>query len=176
LELASTSRSLYHFVQDRHPTIHHQLEAVRGAELANSQSFLKELCDVLDVPHPEPTKAEEDDNHYVFEKHVKLNNGDGSESDGRIDLYRKGHFILESKQGSERKAQDLEQRLARPDRKRKQRTGTAVRGTQGWSNAMFKAFQQAKNYAAASPEDGWPPFLIVVDIGHCFDLKMESTF
>ncbi len=41
-----------------------------GAELANSQSFLKELCTVLDVVHPDPTQADESQNCYVFEKAV----------------------------------------------------------------------------------------------------------
>lgn len=75
-----------------------------GAELANSQSFLVELCDLLDVPRPEPTLADEAANHYVFEKAVAFNNGDGTTSTGRADLYRRGCFVLESKQGSERKA------------------------------------------------------------------------
>ena len=33
-----------------------------GAELANSQSFLKELCDLLGVPHPEPKISDEEQN------------------------------------------------------------------------------------------------------------------
>ncbi len=37
-----------------------------GAELANSQSFLIELCTLLDVPHPEPTQPDESQNTYVY--------------------------------------------------------------------------------------------------------------
>ena len=74
-----------------------------GAELANSQSFLKELCDLLGVPHPDPTESDEDQNEYVFEKAIQFNNGDGTFSSGRVDLYRKNCFVLESKQGTERK-------------------------------------------------------------------------
>ena len=33
-----------------------------GAELANSQSFLKELCQLLELPEPEPTLADESQN------------------------------------------------------------------------------------------------------------------
>lgn len=51
-----------------------------GAELANSQSFLKELCKLLGVPQPEPTQADESKNSYVFEKAVSLNNRDGTSS------------------------------------------------------------------------------------------------
>ena len=72
-----------------------------GAELANSQSFLKELCTLLDVPHPDPIETDESHNTYVFEKAVALNNGDGTTSAGPADLYRQGSFILESKQGLE---------------------------------------------------------------------------
>ena len=60
-----------------------------GAELANSQSFLKELCTLLEVPHPEPTQSDESQNSYVFEKAVEFNNGDGTTSAGRVDLYRR---------------------------------------------------------------------------------------
>ncbi len=75
-----------------------------GAEMANSQSFLKELCTLLDVAQPEPTQADESQNRYVVEKAVEFNNGDGTTSSGRIDLFKAGHFVLESKQGAERKA------------------------------------------------------------------------
>ena len=59
-----------------------------GADLANSQSFLKELCTLLDVPHPEPTQPDETHNRHVFEKVVAFNNGDGTTSGGRVDLHR----------------------------------------------------------------------------------------
>ncbi|MFZ2360609.1 MAG: type IIL restriction-modification enzyme MmeI, partial [Anaerolineae bacterium] len=68
-----------------------------AAERANYQLFLSELCDALDVPRPDPTVADEADNAYVFEKAVPLPSG----SVGRIDLYRRGCFVLEAKQGSE---------------------------------------------------------------------------
>jgi len=30
-----------------------------GAEMANNQSFLNELCQLLEAPEPEPTQADE---------------------------------------------------------------------------------------------------------------------
>ena len=146
-----------------------------GAELANSQSFLKELCTLLDLPHPDPTQPDESQNTYTFEKAVEFNNGDGTTNPGRIDLYREGCFILESKQGSEKKAAELAEALATKTRQKKFRTGTAKRGTPGWSQAMVKARQQAKRYAEAIPGNEWPPFLVVVDVGHCFDLYADFT-
>jgi hypothetical protein len=57
-----------------------------GAERANYALFLSELCDALDVPHPDPTRPEDDDNAYVFERRVIFINPDGTHSFGRIDL------------------------------------------------------------------------------------------
>jgi hypothetical protein len=39
-----------------------------GAERANYVSFLNELCDVIGVPHHDPTVPDDDDNAYVFER------------------------------------------------------------------------------------------------------------
>ena len=131
-----------------------------GAELANSQSFLKELCQLLELPEPDPTDAQEDANTYVFEKAVSLNNGDGSFSTGRVDLYRTKCFVFESKQGAERRAKEEAEALATVTRKAR-RQGTAARGTAQWSQSMRTAFQQAKRYAESLPV--LPPFLIVCD-------------
>jgi hypothetical protein len=72
-----------------------------GAERANFPSFAHNLCDVLGVPHPEPTKPVVSENAYVYERDVTFQNQDGSTSIGRIDLYKRGCFVLEAKQGSE---------------------------------------------------------------------------
>ena len=61
----------------------HRWQNSGGAELAHAQSFLKELCTLLDVPQPEPTEADESHNRYVFEKAIEFNNGDGTTSPGR---------------------------------------------------------------------------------------------
>lgn len=85
-----------------------------GAELANSQSFLNDLYRLLDVPPHEPTT-------------------------GRIDLYKAGCLVLESKQGSEQKAKTEEDELIAKGQAPKKRMGTAVRGTPGWEGAMSRA-------------------------------------
>jgi len=103
-----------------------------GAEMANSQSFLKELCNLLQVPEPEPTQSDESQNTYVFEKAVSLNNGDGTSSTWRVDLYRQKTFVLESKQGAERRANELAEPLATVTKQKKHRKGTAQRGTAQW--------------------------------------------
>ena len=39
---------------------------------------------------------------------------------------------------------------------------------------MTRAFHQALGYARALPtDDGWPPFLVVVDVGYCIDLYAD---
>ncbi|MET0623097.1 MAG: type IIL restriction-modification enzyme MmeI [Pyrinomonadaceae bacterium] len=145
-----------------------------AAERANYQIFLAELCDVLGVPRPEPTKPDEDENAYVFEKSVIFYHGDGTSSTGRIDLYKRGCFVLEAKQGSEQRNQ-LQPELAAPT-KRARRRGTAVRGTQGWNEAMMAARGQAEQYARALPaSEGRPPFLVVADVGHSIALYSEFS-
>ncbi len=59
--------------------------------------FVRELCELLDVPVPDPARAETVDNAYVFERRIIFRHGDGSNSEGRIDCYRRGAFVLEAK-------------------------------------------------------------------------------
>ncbi len=79
-----------------------------AAERANCQPFIGELCDVLSVPRPQPAQADDEQNTYVFERAVTFHNGDGSTSAGRIDLYKRGCFVLEAKQGSEPAPRNLD--------------------------------------------------------------------
>ena len=81
---------------------------------------------------------------------------------------------MEAKQGSD---QQLEEQLALFGGMEFQtRKGAAVRGTRNWSIAMQGARGQAERYAKALPVDhGWPPFLIIVDVGHCFELYADFS-
>lgn len=49
-----------------------------AAERANYALFLTQLCDLLEVPQPEPTRASVADNAYVFERDVTFDLGDGT--------------------------------------------------------------------------------------------------
>ena len=153
-------------------------QASGAAERANYQLFLSELCDVLDVPRPDPATPDDAANAYVFEKCVPLPSG----SPGRIDLYRRGCFVLEAKQGSDRADAAAQQAISAEGqaRARGRKKGTAVRGTAAWDTAMEKARQQAQSYARNLPneeleEGGRPPFLIVVDVGESLTLYSEFT-
>ena len=68
-----------------------------GSELANFQTFAGELCGLLGVERPEPSRAKNALNDYVFERRVDFKSDDGSTSPGRIDLYRRGCFVMEAK-------------------------------------------------------------------------------
>jgi hypothetical protein len=71
-----------------------------GAERANYSLFLTELCDLLGVPHPDATTQNPAHDAYVFERTVMFDNGPGTKaSTGRIDLYKRNCFVLETKQG-----------------------------------------------------------------------------
>ena len=114
------------------------------AERANKDLFLVELCRVLAVEEPLPKTNDAEKDRYVFEKDVARSREDGT-SIGRIDLYRAGSFVLEAKQ-----------------------VDAAKRESASWHQAMNDALGQALGYARSLPSP--PPFVMVCDIGYCFDL------
>jgi hypothetical protein len=141
-----------------------------AAERANYALFLTELCDFLDVPRPEPAVSDLRDNRYVFERPVTFRHPTGASSTGFIDLYKRGCFVLEAKQGSDAPAEPA--LLFDAPRRR----GIGVRGAAGWDQAMLRARNQAEQYAKALPAaDGWPPFLITVDVGHSIELFADFS-
>jgi hypothetical protein len=152
-----------------------------GDELANSQSFINGLCDIIGVERPHGSKADIALNDYVFERRVFQDNGDGTTSFGRIDAYKRGAFILEAKQGSEADRAAADKGEADVDffgqtAAARVKRGTARRGTPGWAKAMVQAKGQAERYAKALPVDhGWPPFLLVADIGFCIEVYADFT-
>lgn len=121
--------------------------ASEGAERANKDSFLAELCDVLGVARPEPKTGDAARDLYVFEKDLPRAKAGGS-STSFADLYKHGCFVLEAKQGAA--------------------SGPKRRGSPAWNQLMADAHGQALGYAASLETP--PPFLIVCDVGHCFDL------
>jgi hypothetical protein len=147
-----------------------------AAERANYQLFLSELCDVLGVPRPDPTTPDDAENAYVFERSVTFHYPDGSTSTGRIDLYKRGCFVLEAKQGVEKREQEVALSEAGKAKAKAAKKGTATRGSALWDEAMLKAYGQAEQYARALPaSEGRPPLLIVVDVGHSIELYSEFT-
>ena len=126
-----------------------------GAERANHHSFIIELATILEVSPPQPT-IRGADNAYVFEKHVTVHDHSGKESDGWIDCYKRGCFVLEAKQAT------IE--------------GTMRRGTAAHTARLMRALEQAEGYVRALDVSEPPvPFLIVLDIGGTFDLFVDFT-
>lgn len=125
--------------------------ATEGAERSNSQSFLIELCDLMGVPRPDGATSDPDLDHYIFERRVKLAHPGGDRA-GFIDLYKRGCFVLESKQGANHH----------------KKGGFAKRDTPAWENEMENARGQAKGYAQTLDEV--PPFIVVCDVGHVFEI------
>lgn len=76
-----------------------------AAERANYVLFLSELCDILGVPRPDPAGPATAGNAYVFERQVTFHHPGGKTTIGRIDLYRRGSFVLEAKQYATPKAE-----------------------------------------------------------------------
>jgi len=159
-------------------------KASGASERANYVSYLNELCDQLEVTRPDPTRQHDESNAYVFERAVTFQNGDGTTSTGRIDLYKRDCFVLEAKQGSDRTAlnaplfddANFATEAQQPRGSGKGRKGTAVRGTRGWDVAMREARGQAEQYVRALPvAEGNPPFLIVVDVGYSIELYSDFT-
>jgi hypothetical protein len=142
-------------------------DGTQKAERANKDAFLIELCTVLGVAAPEPATGSL--GPYRFERAVTHYQDDGTTKPRFIDLYKSRCFVLEAKQGSNQHRQgnlfgnEVEHR-------------TNVRGRPGWSSHMLKAKGQAEAYARDLPaEEGWPPFLIVCDVGFCLDLYADFT-
>ncbi len=123
-------------------------QGVTASELSTAQSFVIELCALLGVERPHPTPEQS----YMFERPVTFTHGDGSTSAGRIDCYRRGHFVLEAK---------------------KLQVGSH---TQGFGNGLLQARNQAENYARALPaQEGRPPFVLVVDVGTVIEVYAEFS-
>lgn len=123
-------------------------QGVSASELATAQSFVIELCELLGVEKPHPT----DDQAYMFERPVTFSHGDGSTSAGRIDCYKRGHFVLEAK---------------------KVKAGAH---TKGFDDALLRARAQGEGYARALPAaEGRPPFVLVVDVGHVIEVYAEFS-
>lgn len=148
-----------------------------GAERAAYAQFLSEFCRLIGIEPPQPPTSDSGAVTYRFEYPVRFPDGQGGHSTGRIDLYRKGAFVLEAKQ-SRLKGQAKEVLPAQGAPPFTEPAGP--RGRRGadraWDVLMLNARRQAEDYAKALPAShGWPPFLIVCDVGHCFEFYADFT-
>jgi hypothetical protein len=143
-----------------------------GQERANYALFLLQLCDVLGVAHPDPAGATTEHNDYVFERAVKRRDADAPDSLGRIDLYKKGAFVLEAKQSRLKGGPKAVASEITDDRKSRGARGAG----RAWDVLMLNARRQAEGYARALPIDhGWPPFVLVCDVGHVIEVYADFS-
>lgn len=143
--------------------------------MATAQSFAIELTELLGVDRPNVSDKDGDFLGYRFERPVTLTHT-GRKKNGRIDLYKKGHFVLEAKQFAAAGAPDKSTLEMFQDKDKPKQSGHGKRGTAKFDDTMLKARNQADNYArAVSKEDGWPPFLMVVDVGHVIELYADFS-
>src|SRR6185437_13211918 len=147
-----------------------------GQERANYALFLTELCDLIGVAHPEPAGATRERNDYVFERVVTHHKDDG-DALGRIDLYKRDCFVLEAKQsrlrGAKKEVPGQSDLFSAdiPDDARGRRGADRA-----WDVLMLNAKRQAEEYARALPTShGWPPFILVCDVGHCIEVYADFT-
>ena len=101
-----------------------------GSERANYQLFLSELCALLGVQKPGVSTSDAMGDPYFFERPVSMQKGDGSTSTGYIDLYKKGCFVCEAKQGSDKKTKGYggQEVALGLETKPRIKSGTAIRG------------------------------------------------
>ncbi len=119
-----------------------------ASELSTAQSFTMDLCALLEVEKPHATAAQD----YMFERPITFTHGDGSTSAGRIDCYKRGHFVLEAK---------------------KLKAGSH---TKGFDDGLLRARTQGEGYARALPAtEGRPPFVLVVDVGNVIEVYAEFS-
>jgi len=145
-----------------------------GQERANFAPFLFELCDVLGVDRPEPAGASHQFNDYVFERHVERAQPDGTVQRGRIDLYKRGCFILEAKQsrlkGGKKALPEEGADLFSEGRTLNQASSGTL------DHLMINARRQAEGYALALPKDhAYPLFILTCDVGRLIEVYADFS-
>jgi hypothetical protein len=147
-----------------------------GSERANYQLFVTGLCDVLGVPRPAMSQEANARNDYVFERSLDYRHPDGSITKLYVDCYKRGSFVLEAKQSARRQAEDERQTSLFGSEAQSRKLGHARRGSRGWDRVMRAAYTQAVDYTRHLPvEHGYPPFVILVDVGHVIELYADFS-
>ena len=140
-----------------------------GQEHANFHPFIADLCEVLGVERP---GAAEKGRLGAYEYEATIFSGGSFRSTkgtAAIDLYRRGHFVMEAKQSwlkPEQTLLDLEPVANAP------RAPSGAR----YDKLMKEAWLQARNYARNLPShEPVAPFLIVCDVGRAFELYVDPA-
>lgn len=87
---------------------------------------------MLGVQRPDPATPNNAENAYVFDRTVTFHHPDGTTSTVFIDLHKRGSFVLESKQGVEKKGTGAGTVRAGQARAKSAKKGTATRWSALW--------------------------------------------
>lgn len=138
-----------------------------GQEHANFHPFISDLCEILGVERPGASEKGKLGS-YEYEASVPGGSFRSVKGTGAIDLYKRGHFIMEAKQSYLKPEQDgldfgIEIQTRAPSGAR-------------YDKLMKDAWLQARNYARNLPS-GEPiaPFAIVCDVGRAFELYVDPA-
>ncbi|MCL2822577.1 MAG: hypothetical protein FWD57_01165 [Polyangiaceae bacterium] len=139
---------------------------------SDSVGFLTELCDAIDLPRPRPAHSIGEENTYSFEHKVRVSNVGESSDTRAVDLYRSGCFMLESV--GKNPGNSL---LVADDYCASSRTSSPPdRESIAWEIAMQRAKRRAELCVISLPSSETPPiFLIIVDVGYCFDIYSDFS-
>ena len=137
-----------------------------GAKQTNSQTFLSELCDALCLLQPDFAQTVNEDNIYSFERGVYVQGNDVANVSKRFDIYRHGCFLLDAKQGRDAATLSPGQTSC----------SSPVRGLRQWRDTMQQKRKQPERCVRIlSRSANRLPFVIVVDVGYCFDLYTDYS-
>ena len=154
-----------------------------GAERAVYQMFLTEFAQMIGAPTPDIAEGGVLGD-YQFEAPVKSEAVFLSKHNKRIDLYKRGCFILEAKQSQLKPGETMPPDPApEPLEPIKDLFGNVIGHVDAkgkrpprYDRLMAEARIQAERYSLALPGGHKPPpFLIVADIGRVFELYFDWT-
>lgn len=138
-----------------------------GAERANTAPYIIGLLQALDLPTPDPAGATTLHNDYVFERAVRPSFHSGQPK--RIDLYKRGCFLLEAKQSRLSGASKLLPFGDAPP------LMSPPHGP-GWDSLIRNARVQAFAYVSMLPADHVaPPFVIICDVARSFEIWADFS-
>ena len=109
----------------------------------------------------------------MFERAVNRTRFGGQTERGRIDLYKRGCFILEAKQsrlkGAKKEIFGQGDLFGSPTTQASASPGT-------WDVMMTNARHQAQGYARKLPDDHpYPPFILTCDVGRCLEIFADFS-
>ncbi|WP_420606415.1 class I SAM-dependent DNA methyltransferase [Novosphingopyxis sp.] len=138
-----------------------------GAEKSNFAPFISDLCELLGVDRPGQSEKGRI-GAYEYEASVPKGSFRSLDGTGAVDLYRRGHFIMEAKQ-SYLKPQQTPFDLGDDNGPR---APSGARYDKLMRDARLQAENYAKNLPAAEPV---APFLIVCDVGRAFEIYVDAA-